>query len=117
MFALLNNALFPVNLSSQFSMLLGNLEVTMIVLATPRIELCPASRAAGITFHVLKNGQHCATSAAQNRWLVKFTFRPDCDRMIREHQVAVFASIVKAATLHPDGNDVGRPVIMLATGL
>jgi hypothetical protein len=37
--------------------------------------------------------------------------------MIGERQVAVFAGIVKAATLHLDGNDVSQPVIMLATGL
>jgi hypothetical protein len=37
--------------------------------------------------------------------------------MIGEGQVAVFASIVKAAAFHLDGNDVSRPVIMLATGL
>jgi len=89
----------------------------MIVVATPRIELGPASRAAKIALHVLENGQRCTAGAAKYRGLVKFTFRPDCDRMIGERQVAVFASIVKAATLHPDGNDVGRPVVMLATGL
>jgi hypothetical protein len=37
--------------------------------------------------------------------------------MIDERLVAVFASIVKAATFHLDGNDISRPVTMLATGL
>jgi hypothetical protein len=37
--------------------------------------------------------------------------------MVGERLVAVFASVVKAATLHLDGNDVGWPAIMLATGL
>jgi hypothetical protein len=37
--------------------------------------------------------------------------------MTGERLVAIFASVVQAATLHVDGNDVTRPVIMLATGL
>jgi hypothetical protein len=107
---------FPWHLSTLF-VNLGNLEVIMIVLATPRIELCSASRAARITLHVLKNSYRCTAGAAKYRWLVPFTFRPDCNRMIGERQVAVSAGIVKAATFHLDGDDVIRPVIMLATGL
>jgi len=37
--------------------------------------------------------------------------------MVGKGQVAVFASIVKAATVHLDRNNVSRAVIMLATGL
>jgi hypothetical protein len=37
--------------------------------------------------------------------------------MIGERLVAVFAAVVKATTLHLDGNNVGGPVIMPATGL
>jgi hypothetical protein len=37
--------------------------------------------------------------------------------MIGERIVAILASIVKAATFHLDGDDVSRPVIVLATGL
>src|ERR1700722_418974 len=95
----------------------GNLEVTVIVVATPRIELRPASGAARVTLHVLQNRQHCAAGAAEYCLLVPFTLGPDCYRMIGERQVAIFASIVKAATLHLDRNNVSRPVIMLATSL
>src|ERR1700722_2532885 len=94
-----------------------NLEVIMIVLATPRIELCPANRAARITLHVLENRYRRTAGAAKYCWLVPFSFRPDCDRMIGERQVAILAGIVTAATFHLDGDDVSRPVIMLATGL
>ena len=95
----------------------GNLEVTMIVVATPRIELRPASRAARVTLHVLENRQHRAAGAAEYCLLVPFTLGPNCYRMIGERQVAIFASIVKATTRHLDRNNVSRAVIMLATGL
>jgi hypothetical protein len=96
---------------------LGDFEIKMMVVATPRIELCPAIRAARVTLHILENRQKCTACAAKYRWLVPFALRPECCRMIGERQVAVFAGIVKAATLHLDGNDVSQPVIMLATGL
>jgi hypothetical protein len=96
---------------------LENLEVAMIMVATLGIKLCLASRAARITLHVLENSYRCTASTAKYRLLVPFTFWPDCDRVIGERHVAVFASVVKAATFHLDGNDVGRPVVVLATGL
>ena len=37
--------------------------------------------------------------------------------MIREGDVAVFASVVDAAAFHPDGDDVGGGVVMEAAGL
>jgi hypothetical protein len=37
--------------------------------------------------------------------------------MIGQRFVAILAGIVEAATFHLDGDDVSRPVIMLATGL
>jgi len=49
--------------------------------------------------------------------LVPFTLRPDCNRMIGERLVAIFAGIVEAATFHLDSDDVSRPVIMIATSL
>jgi hypothetical protein len=107
---------FPWHLSTLL-VNLGNLKVIMIVLSAPRIELCPASRAARITLQVLKNSHRSTAGAAKYGWLVPFTFRPDCDGMIGERHVAVSAGIVKAATFHLDGDDVIRPVIMLATGL
>jgi len=89
----------------------------MIVVTTPRIELRTASRAARFALHVLEYGQHCAARATKNRLLVPFTLGPDCNRMIGERLVAIFAGIVKAATFHLDSDDVSRSVIMLATSL
>ena len=89
----------------------------MIVAATPGIELRTASRAARTTLHVLENGYRCTAGAAKYRFLVPFTFRPDCYLMISKRQVAVLACIVKATTFHLDGDDVSRPVIMRAAGL
>jgi hypothetical protein len=89
----------------------------MVVAATAGIELRTTSRTARITLHVLENGYCCTAGTAEYCLLVPFTLRPDCYRMIGERLVAVFASIVKAATFHLDGNDVSWAVIMLATGL
>jgi len=89
----------------------------MIVVATSRIELCPASRATRATLQVLEDRQNCTAGAAKYGLLVPFTLRPECCRMIGERQVAVFAGIVNAATFHFDRDDVSRPVIMLATGV
>jgi hypothetical protein len=96
---------------------LKNMEVAMIMVAAPGIEPCPASRAAGITLHVLKNSYRCTASTAKYGSLIPFVFRPHRDRVTGERHVAVFASIVKTAAFHLDGNNVGRPVVMLATGL
>ena len=46
-----------------------------------------------------------------------FTLQPNCYRMIGERLVAILAGIIKAATFHLDGDNVSRPVIVLATGL
>ena len=46
-----------------------------------------------------------------------FTLQPHCYRMIGEHLVAILAGIVKAATFHLDGDDVGSGVVMEAAGL
>jgi hypothetical protein len=89
----------------------------MIVVATPRIELRPASRAARTALPVLENGQRSTAGAAEYCWLGPFTLRPDCDWMIGERFVAILAAIVKAATFHLDSDDVSRSVKILATGL
>jgi hypothetical protein len=89
----------------------------MIVVPASRIEPRSASGAACITLHVLENSLSCATGAAKYGMLVPFTLRPDCYRMIGERLVAILAGIVQAATFHLYGDNVSRPVIMLATGL
>lgn len=96
---------------------LRDLEIKMIVVAASGIEVRTACRTAGITLHVLKNGQDCAAGAAKHSWLLPFALWPDCYRMIGERLVAVLASVVQAATFHLDGDNVRRPVIVRATGL
>jgi hypothetical protein len=115
---LLKNGLF--RCFSCLSTRLGNLrdfKVTMIVVATPRIELPATNRAARFALHVLQNRQYCTARAAKYRLLVPFALGPDCNRMIGERLVAILAGIVKAATFHLDSDDVRWPVIMLATSL
>jgi hypothetical protein len=94
-----------------------DLEIKMIVIATPGIERCAASRAVRVTLHVLEDGQRCAARAAKYRWLIPFILWPECCGMIGERGMAVRAGIVKAATFHFDGDDVSWSVIVLATGL
>ena len=89
----------------------------MVVVAAPGIELCTASRAAGITLHVLKNGQNCAAGAAKYCRFIPCALRPERSRMIGERLVTIFAGIVKSATFHLDGDDVSRAAIVLAAGL
>ena len=89
----------------------------MIVVAAPRIESRATGRALRITLHILENGQDRTAGAAENCWLVPFPLRPDFYRMIGKRLVAIFAGIVSTATFHLDRDDIGRPVIVLATSL
>src|SRR5579864_1679370 len=114
-FFLLRDGLFPC-----VSVPLGNLrnlKVKMIVAAAPGIEVRTTNRAARITLHVLQNRQRCAAPAAKNGLLVPFAHRPNGYRMIGQRLMTILAGIVQAATFHLYGDDVSRPVIMLAAGL
>ena len=93
------------------------MKVEMVVVTAPRIELRATNRAARITMHVLENRQDRTAGAAEYSLLVPFIFRPDCYRMIGKCLVAILAGIVQAAAFHLDGDNVSRPVIVLATGL
>jgi hypothetical protein len=63
------------------------------------------------------DGQFYATGATKNGSLAPFPLGPDLDLMIGERVMTIFASIVDATALHLDRDDVGGPVIVLATGL
>lgn len=89
----------------------------MVVVSTSRIKALAAYRAARFALHVLVNAYLRSARSAEYCHLVPFTLRPDFDLVIGEGSVAILAGIVNAAALHLDGDDVSRPVIMLAAGL
>ena len=82
-----------------------------------RIEALAAEWASRLALHILPDGELRTTRPAENRFLVEFSLWPYFDRVIRESGVTIFARVVNAAALHLDRNNVGRPVVMLATGL
>ena len=92
-------------------------EIEMIVIATAGVELRPASRALGLTPHVLENGQLCTAGAAKNRFPVPFILGPHFDFVTGKGGVTILAGIVDSAALHLDRDNVGGAAIVLATGL
>ena len=89
----------------------------MIVIAASGVELLPASWATGLALHVLGDRQFGSAGAAKDCFLIPFNFWPDLDRVIGESGMAIFACVVNAAALHLDRDNVGKPVIVPATGL
>lgn len=63
------------------------------------------------------NGERRTASAAENGFVVPLALRPHDDRMIGKREVAILAGVEKAAAFHLDGDDVGRAVVVEATGL
>ena len=55
--------------------------------------------------------------STENCLLVPFAFWPDFDLVTGQRDVAIFARIVDAATLHLDRDDVGWSAIMFAASL
>src|SRR5450755_2222010 len=94
-----------------------DLEVEMVVIAAPGIELLTAACAPRSTVHVFLNRQLRATGSAENCLLIPFDLRPDPNRVIGERRVAVFACVVNATALHLDRDNVSRPMIVGAPGL
>jgi hypothetical protein len=89
----------------------------MVVTAASRIELLATTWAARLALHVLMDGQLRATGTTEYRSLIPFSLGPDLEWVIGERSVAIFAGIVNATTLHPDGDNVSGSVIVLATSL
>ncbi len=94
-----------------------NFEVVVIVILALRIELGPARAAAVVRIQILPDRHLRLAGAAQNCLLVPFCGRPDFNRMARQFVVTILAGVVLPATLHPDRDDVSRPVIVGATRL
>jgi hypothetical protein len=89
----------------------------MVVVAAPGVELLPATRAARFALHILMYRQLRAASPAKYCLLLPLALRPHLDRMSSQRLMTILASIVNAAALHLDRDDVRRPVIMLAARL
>jgi len=89
----------------------------MVVIAAARVKPLAASWAAGFALHVLMDGQLRAARAAKDCFLRPLALGPDFDWVAGERFVAIFASVVHAAALHLDRDDVGGAVIVLAAGL
>ena len=70
-----------------------------------------------ITSHVLIDGEFGAAASAEYGFLIPLTFRPNFNRVPGQCSVAIFASVVNAATFHFDRNNIGRPVVVFAAGL
>jgi hypothetical protein len=92
-------------------------EIKMIVVSARWIESPAATGAARLALHVLTYAQLRAASAAKYRPLLPLALRPHLDRMSGERLMTFLARIINAAALHPDRDDVRRPVIVLAAGL
>jgi hypothetical protein len=89
----------------------------MIVAAALGIELRTTTLASGIAMHVLQYCELYTAGAAKDGFLAPFALRPYGDLMIGKQRVTVLAGIVDTATLHPDGNYVIGPAVVLASSL
>jgi hypothetical protein len=89
----------------------------MMVIGAGGIERGAAVRATGIAMEVFVNGQFPFAGAAQNCLKVKLVARPDCDRMIRQGEVAILAGVIGFAAAHLDGDNVDWRVVVSAAGL
>jgi hypothetical protein len=92
-------------------------EVKMVMIAAAGIELRVAGWALVGAVQILPYAQFSSASPAQHSLFIPFAARPDFECMADHCIVAIFAGIVGAATLHPDGNYVQRFVVMSASGL
>lgn len=79
------------------------------------IEGFPASRTSRLAFQIFANGEFPAACATQYCPLPPLPFGPNRDRVICHRNVAILAGVVDATALYLDGDNVSRPVIMLAT--
>ena len=91
---------------------LHRFEVKVIVATATWIEPDAAIWTLIRTFQIFPNAQLCPAASAQHCWLIPFAASPNLGRVIRKFIMAILADIVDATTLHPDGNDIQRSVVM-----
>ena len=88
------------------------LKIKMMMRPAPRIEPRAASRTTRLAAQILPNRQLRAASPAQNRPLLPLAARPNRNRMPRQRNMAILASVVHAAALHLDRDNIRRRVIV-----
>lgn len=89
----------------------------MVVVAASGIERRGTYGAARFALQVFANRKFCTAGSAQNGLLAEFAEWPHLDGMTGERDVAVLAGVVRAATLHFDGDNVCRRMVVQATRL
>ena len=87
------------------------------MLPTPRIKPRPTPRTPRLALHILPNRQLHPASPAQNRPLLPLPSRPNRNRMPRQRNMAILASIVDPAAPHLDRNNIHRRAVMHASRL
>jgi len=83
----------------------------------PRIKPRPASRAPRLAIQILPNRHLRPASPTQNRPLLPLPSRPNRNRMPRQRNMAIPASIVDPATPHLDRHNIHRRAVMHASRL
>ena len=92
-------------------------EVEVVVVPAAGVERCPAAGTLVRAAQVFHNCKFGSADATQNGWLIPVWPRPYLDRVAGQGFVAVLASIVAAAALHLDCDDVDRLSVVKAAGL
>src|ERR1700738_3716157 len=106
------------NLSfSWFSLKTRHLKIKMIMVATSRIKPRPAPQTPRLALQIVPNRHLRSASPAQNRPLIPLPPRPNRNRMPRQRNMAILASIVDPATPHLDRNNIQRRVVVHAPRL
>ena len=92
-------------------------KIEMMMATAARIERGSAGRASRIRLQVIANGQFSLTRSTEDGTLVPFAARPHHNGVAGERDVAILASIIKAAALHLDGHDVQSGAVVRAASL
>jgi hypothetical protein len=98
-------------------LLLAYLEIKPVMFPAPRVESRPAHRTTRLALHIPPNAQLRRASPAKYRCRIPLTHRPHLNRMTRQLDMTILASVINPAASHLDRDDVRRPVIMPATRL
>src|SRR5260370_19463727 len=84
----------------------------MSIRPAPRIDPRAESRTTRLAAQILPNRQLRTACPAQNRPLLPLAARPNRNRMPRQRNMAILASVVHAAALHLDRDNIRRRVIV-----
>ncbi len=88
-----------------------------MMIGAGRIKRRAATRTARFAVQIFPNGEFPLAGAAQNRALLPFCAGPNYNRVPRQRNVTILTSIVNAAALHFDCDNVQRGAVVRAAGL